>query len=223
VLVQDVIRRSSSIFELRLERGNIDFTPGDCMSVYFGDNGSYREYSIASGVNDPYLGFIIRNMEHSQTTDYLRRLRTGDRLKVSQPYGWFRPGKRHGKNPFVFIATGTGIAPFLSYLRSDPQNPPVQFLYGVRRFEDAIGYDYFSKRCPTTLAVTGEIIGNTHHGRITDLLSQLPLTPKTHYYLCGLDVMIEDVSNWLDARGVEPTNIHREIFFYSKRVDKSQS
>lgn len=40
--------------------------------------------------------------------------------------------------------------------------------------------------------------------------------PKLHYYLCGLDAMIDEVSDWLEQQQVDYANIHREVFFYAE-------
>ncbi len=215
--VKNVIWLSPEIFELRLDRDNIAFLPGDCASIYGPDQKKSRPYSIASGRQDPTLNFVIRNMDEGTITHYLAELNPGDQVKISEPYGWFRPGQNNGSHPFIFVATGTGISPFLSYTRSYPEHPPQKILYGVRKFEDAVGYDYLQSICPIELSVSQEKKKNFHYGRVTDLVPHLPVTPETHFYLCGLDVMIEEVSEWLIAKGVRQANIHREVFFYASK------
>jgi len=39
-----------------------------------------------------------------------------------------------------------------------------------------------------------------------------------HFYLCGLDAMIDEVSDWLEEYGVDFTNIHREVFFFNNET-----
>ncbi|NQV32352.1 MAG: hypothetical protein HQ515_06635, partial [Phycisphaeraceae bacterium] len=113
----------------------------------------------------------------------------------------------------VFVATGTGIAPFLSYLRSDPAQAPSQCLYGVRQLKDAVGLDCLQDHCPVDLAVSRQVVPGTCHGRVSDLLESLTVEPRSHFYLCGLDAMINTVGDWLETRGVDPFSIHREVFF----------
>jgi ferredoxin-NADP reductase len=48
---------------------------------------------------------------------------------------------------------------------------------------------------------------------VTDLLYDVPHRGDTHYYLCGLDTMIDEVTAWLETKGVPITRIHRECFF----------
>jgi ferredoxin-NADP reductase len=86
-------------------------------------------------------------------------------------------------------------------------------LYGVRRRQDAVDLDWLSAHCDLRLAVSREEGPPHHHGRVTDLLEALPLNPRVHYYLCGLDAMIDEVSDWLEVRNVDFAHIHRECFF----------
>lgn len=203
---------NQDLFELVLERKDLVFTPGDCTAVYT-DNGKSRPYSIASGSNENELRFVIRKMSDGEVSPWLMARHPGDSIRVTPPFGWFRPGQDIGEAPFVFMATGTGIAPFLSY-RQTFEKPPLQCLYGVRHESDAIGFSKLQNWCPTFLAVSREQTPKHHHGRVTDLLDTLPLSPGTHYYCCGLESMINEVGKWLQQNGVPLTNIHREVFFH---------
>ena len=115
--------------------------------------------------------------------------------------------------PFVFVATGTGIAPFLAY-RNTFEKPPVVCLYGVRRKADAIGFSHLNAWCPTHLAISRESTTDHHPGRVTDLLDLLPLNNTVHYYCCGLESMVTDVTDWLQQKGIGLMQIHREVFFH---------
>jgi ferredoxin--NADP+ reductase len=202
----------TDLFELILERNGLEFIPGDCAAIYTEDDKS-RPYSISSGSHDDTLRFIIRKMEGGEVSPWLMNQKPGDLIRITPPFGWFRPGQDIGDAPFVFIATGTGIAPFLSHQKTFDK-PPLQCLYGVRREADAFGYDALTRGYPTQLAVSREDNQTHHHGRVTDLLDQLPLGPETHYYCCGLESMINEVGEWLEKQGVNLTHIHREVFFH---------
>lgn len=211
--VIDVIWRTAGIYELVLERNGMSFVPGDCVALFAEDGQASRPYSFASGANDSALRFLIRVMEGGEVSPYLGSLNRGDRVKISPPFGWFRPGQTGPGAPSVFIATGTGIAPFLSYLRTWPENPPQCCLYGVRVRDDAVDVDWIREQCTLELAVSREAAPDAYHGRVTDLLDDLPLATEIHYYLCGLDAMIDEVTDWLEAREIPIAHIHRECFF----------
>jgi ferredoxin-NADP reductase len=155
-------------------------------------------------------------MAGGDVSPYLSGRQPGDSVRVSPPFGWFRPGEHAAERPFVFVATGTGIAPFLSYFRSRPgKSRRGTCLYGVRHFEDAVDTGWLARQCDFRLAVSREEKRGAHHGRVTDLLRNLPGKTDTDYYLCGLDAMIDDTTALLEARGVPLVRIHRECFFNS--------
>jgi len=204
---------SRDVFELVLERDGVEFEPGDCFAIS-NPGGASRPYSAASGSGEPHLRFIIRRMPGGAVSGWLAGRAPGDEVELSEPFGWFRPGNGgEPGDPSVLIATGTGIAPFLSALRSFPDLKPEACLYGVRSLADAAGLDYLRERAPVRLCVSREAAPPHHHGRVTDLLGEIPCSEPANYYLCGLDAMIDEVSRWLQGRGVHFTRIHREVFF----------
>ncbi len=146
--VSEVNFLSEDIFELVLERDRVEFQPGDCLAISNSD-GVSRPYSVSSGSREPHLQFVIRRMPGGAVSEWLAVRAPGDEIEISEPFGWFRPG-RSGEpgSPSVLVATGTGIAPFLSVLRSCPDLEPALCLYGVRCLADAVGLDYLRERCP---------------------------------------------------------------------------
>lgn len=213
VQVLDIQWYNESVFELSLDRLGVAFTPGDCLALFAGDGKTSRPYSLASGVEEDRLRFVIRRMPAGTVSGWLSERRPGDRVSVSPPFGWFRPGGAADEKPFVFVATGTGISPFLSWLRSRPETPPASCLYGARTLDDAVEWAWIQEHCPLRLALSREEIPGHETGRVTDLLEDMPWSPDHEYYLCGLDAMIDDVTRFLEAKGTAMTRIHRECFF----------
>lgn len=211
--VVEVRWHTASVFELTVERNDVSFTPGDCVAFFGPDAQGSRPYSIASGTSEPCLRFLIRCMPGGEVSPYLGSRKPGDLVKWSPPFGWFRPGLAGEGAPSVFIATGTGIAPFLAYLKSPDSKPPLACLYGVRLREDAVAANELRERVPLQLTVSREDASDAMRGRVTDCLDTLPLREHIHYYLCGLDAMIDEITVWLEQRGIPITHIHRECFF----------
>ncbi|MBN2162185.1 MAG: hypothetical protein JXR25_06285 [Pontiellaceae bacterium] len=203
---------SDDLFELSVERNGLEFLPGDCVALYT-DEAKSRPYSIASGTNEEDLRFVIRSMKDGEVSPWLMNRKPGDEIRISPPFGWFRPGQDIGDAPFVFMATGTGVAPFLSYLNTF-EKVPTKVLYGVRTRNDAIGFDRFNRRGSSILAVSREPSKDHFQGRITGLLDSLSLDGTTHYYCCGLESMVNEVSAWLQGKGIGLPQIHREVFFH---------
>ena len=211
--VEDLRWYSDGVFELSLERGDVRFAPGDCLALFTEGGRHSRPYSIASGSSETRLRFVIRRMPGGVVSGWLSRRVPGDRVEVSRPFGWFRPGADDPAAPFVFVATGTGISPCLAWLRSRPDHVPDLCLYGVRTLADAAEWQWIQDRCPLRLALSRETAAGHHRGRVTGLLAEVPWSPRHHYYLCGLDAMIDDASRYLEGRGTPITHIHRECFF----------
>ena len=205
---------TEELFELQLERKDIGFEPGNCLAL-FNDAAESRPYSISSGVTEKVLRFLIRIVPQGEVSNWLAKRQPGDEVQVSEPFGWFRPGQAKPEQGSVFIATGTGIAPFLSTLRSEPERKPLACLYGVSYMKEAFALEELRSMPNFHLAVSRETTGNNFHGRVTGLLAQLPLGPQIHFYLCGLDAMIDEVSDWLGQHNIDYTQIHREVFFYA--------
>ncbi len=130
-IVKDVRIINRDLFELVVERNGLKFTPGDCTAIYT-DAGKSRPYSISSGSKESNLRFIIRRMEGGEVSPWLMNRSLGDLIRITPPFGWFHPGQEIGEAPFVFIATGTGIAPFLSYMHT-LSPPPARGVEGGRR------------------------------------------------------------------------------------------
>ena len=210
--VKEVRIVNGDLFELVVAKNGLEFAPGDCVAIYTDDDKS-RPYSIASGSSEKDLCFVLRKMDGGEVSPWLMARRSGDLVRISPPFGWFRPGQDSDGAPFVFLATGTGIAPFLSYIRTFGHRP-AYCLYGVRREADAIGYEELRMQCPARLAVSREQADGHHQGRITDMLDLLPLDAVTHYYCCGLESMVNEVSAWLQENGIGLAHIHREVFFH---------
>lgn len=199
--VRSVEEVGRGIFAVRLDPLSMPWTPGDCVAVYAPEGGESRPYSLSSGVEDPETELLVRRIPGGRISDGLTRMQAGDRIDVSPPFGWFRPAEP-AEAPKIYFATGTGIAPFLSAIRSGADMPE-RVYWGVRDRADLFAAEAFDR---LETRVSGE-------GRITDLLSGVPVEPGIHYYACGLDRMIEEVSAHLKTRGVEETRIHRECFF----------
>lgn len=211
--VVDVRFFTADIFEISLEKGGYRFASGEC-AVLFNSTGDSRPYSISSHPDEPVLRFLIRRIPGGAVSGWLAERRPGDRVSVTEPFGSFRPTV--GQGPAVFVATGVGIAPFLSAMRSprEQEMKPLCF-YGVRTLSDAVEMPLLQKRCNLNLAISREQREGFFHGRVTELLRQIPLPEGAGFFLCGYDAMIDDVFDWLRFHGVPADQIYTEVFFSS--------
>lgn len=196
---------------LRLERKNIQLFAGQHISLGFGQDGATREYSVYSGENDPFIEVLIKEVEDGLVSKQLKVCEIGDHVRFDGPVGYFRIVKDKIKNQkFLFIASGTGIAPFHSFIKSYPELD-YQILHGVRyAYEAYERYDYESNRYQ--LCATRDDKGN-YFGRVTEYLKDFPMDNTMQVYLCGNCDMIHDAYDILLEQGFSADNLHSEVYF----------
>jgi len=118
---------SSTAFEIELTKPRLfDFIPGQRIAV--SHRGKERDYSLISAPADKSLGLCVKRVEEGVVSPFLAEAEAGTPLYFTGPHGYFtfKPSQRHP----VFVATGTGIAPFLSMARSGVKG--FTLLHGVR-------------------------------------------------------------------------------------------
>jgi ferredoxin-NADP reductase len=179
------------------------------IAINIGDNP--RMYSLSGGMEAEDGEFIFDIRPEGTLTPRLNELRPGDKLLVSEPFGEFTGSKK----PAWWIATGTGIAPFASMLRSGfGQHKKLvhggrysDSFYFEKEFKASLGDNYI--RCCSK--ETGE---GLFSGRVTDWLTQQKNIPiDITYYLCGKADMIVEVRDFLISKHVPFEKIQSEIFF----------
>ena len=205
-------RLSSTGYELILERNGMNFKPGQLINLHGRDHLEDRSYSVCSGMHDPHLTVLFRLIPTGVLTPQLVRLKPGDTITVSGPYGEFLIRDR--KRPLMFFATGTGIAPCRCYLRSH-SDLNMTLIHGVRLGEDLFYRDEFS-RIAYQPCLTGEAGAwpGAFAGRVTDFARTLTLDPDAHYYLCGANEMIYEMQEWLEACKIDRAHIFTEAYYY---------
>ena len=209
--VIEVRNLSTSTYVLKLERNGVLFQPGQCVNLGLKGSGVNREYSTYSGIDDPYLEFIIKEVPKGLVSPALRRLTPGSEVELHGPYGSFviKP-KDIETGSFVLIGTGTGIAPFHSFVRSFP-NLEYQIINGIRGTGERYDcQDYDSSRL--TYCVSREQ-WKGFNGRVTACLKQTTIIKKNYFYLCGNPAMIRDVYDLLRNKGISGDQIFTEAFF----------
>ncbi|MBU2648536.1 oxidoreductase [bacterium] len=197
-------------YRLRLTRNDFKFTAGQCVNLGRPESGVNREYSIYSGANDDYLEFLIREVEDGIVSTDLKKLKPGDLVDIDGPYGEFTLVNPDADNKYLFIASGTGIAPFHSFVKTYP-DLDYTILHGIRQLDEAYDADTY-KTGRYISCVSRETSGN-FHGRVTEYLKQNRVFPDTICYLCGNRGMISEAYDILRAYGVSGDNLNTEVFF----------
>jgi NAD(P)H-flavin reductase len=189
---------SDKSFELILKTPAVfEFEPGQRIRLSIGEH--ERDYSIVSSPQESELALCIRMVAGGKLSVLLSVADIGTLLSVNGPHGYFtyKPSQR----PTVFVATGTGIAPFCSMARSGITG--FTLLHGVSLPDDMYYASQFrqsAQKYIPCLTGTNKLPPNTFKGGVTEYLDQ-HLTPGTYdFYLCGRSEMIRDVTLLIDER-----------------------
>jgi ferredoxin/flavodoxin---NADP+ reductase len=207
-----------------------------------------RAYSIVSPNHDEHLEFLSIKVPDGPLTSRLQHIQVGDKVIVGRkPTGtlvidYLLPGRR-----LYMLATGTGLAPFMSIIR-DPatyeQFEQVVLVHGVRQVNELAYHNYITKELaaheflgemvagqllyyPT---VTREAYANM--GRLTDLLDKGKLTAdmnlpalnpaEDRVMICGSSGMLKDLKQMLETRGFSEGNTSKPGDFVIERAFAEQ-
>ena len=201
---------TESTFVIRLDRNELQFQTGQF--ILLGFNGiDRREYSVYSGEKDDFIEVLVREVEGGKVSAKLKRLKPGDTVQVDGPFGFFKfSPDMYAVKKFLFVATGTGISPFHSFVRTHAEMD-YQLVHGVRFAEEAYDHqDFVADRI--TLCTSGETKGD-YYGRVTAYLAELDIEKDTNCFLCGNSEMIYEVFDILTGKGIPVSNIFSEVYF----------
>lgn len=202
---------TDSAFVVRLERNGLSFQTGQFVMLSPGNTREQREYSVYSGEGDDYLEVLVREIDKGTISKLLKQVKPGETVDVDGSFGFFKfHPKMFPSEKFLFVASGTGISPFHSFVRTFPELD-YHLVHGVRFAEEAYEHYDFEKQ-KITLCTTGDSKGD-FAGRVTDYLASQKLNPETNCFLCGNSEMITEMFDILTAKGVPVSNIYSEVYF----------
>lgn len=231
----DIRRRTDKLLSVRTTRsGSFRFQPGQFARIGIasgsGSGGTvWRPYSMVSAHYDEYLEFFSIIVPNGAFSTQLADASIGDTIYVEkQPYGYLTTSRFVGGDDLWMLATGTGIAPFLSILR-DPevwtQYQNIILAYSVRNQSDLAYQEeisHITQEEPFAIyghklrfvpIVTREAVPGLLGRRLTDLLRSgelensisLPIdADRARILICGNPQMLDDVRDVLTARGFRP-------------------
>jgi len=201
----------------------IVFTPGQFVSFEIERETSRfpatRAYSIASMPTRPHaIELVVNRVPGGAGSEYLCGLREGDRTSFKGPVGTFVLG--NSSRDLLFVATGTGIAPFrsmlwtLAHASSDRR---ISLFWGLRNERDLYYQDELLRlraQLPqfsfvTTLsAPTSGWCGAV--GRVSPLVeTHVASVANLEVFLCGNGGMIQDVRDIVRRKGLCPIRVEQ--------------
>ncbi len=180
-----------------------------------------RAYSIASSPKEKAaLEFYITLVDEGALTPKLAAMNVGDRLWMDpQLDGHFTLDPIPPGRDLVLISTGTGLAPYISMLRTYNKTGrwrKLVILNGVRVARDLAYVDELNRACAEDPnihfipMVTREPNWGGRCGRVNSFFEGdeyqkvvgVPLDPATtHVLLCGNPDMIDSMQKFLEERG----------------------
>ena len=190
---------SEKTFELDLTRpAGIRHVPGQWIRLF--PKGEGRDYTLVNAPSDPNLTVCIRRIRQGGTSDFLAGASMGTPLRLEGPSGYF--AHRTSPRPAVFIATGTGVAPFVSMARAGVTG--FTLLHGTGSERELYYGDLFRTAaaryipCISAATLPAESSDPVFRGRVTDYLNTRLPEGVYDFYLCGTGEMIREATAIID-------------------------
>ncbi len=239
------------LFSFTTTRGqSLRFSNGHFTMIGLEEGGRklMRAYSIVSPNHEDHLEFLSIKVPGGPLTSKLQHLEPGDRIIVGRkPTGtllidYLLPGKR-----LYLLATGTGLAPFMSVVR-DPETyerfEQVILVHSVREVDELAYHDYLLEHLPRHEFLGDLVTGKLRYyptvtreefvnmGRITELMASGRLfedlgapaldAANDRVMLCGSPAMLRDLKRMLESRGFYEGNTTKPGDFVVERAFAEQ-
>jgi len=231
----------ADLFSLKISTSPLIFSSGQFVSVGLDIENKVlaRPYSLVNTPQETLLEIHFNSVKDGILSHRLAGLVAGDTVQISdRASGLLTLEEVPDVSHLWLFATGTGIGPFLSVLKtSEPWQrfEKIILCYSVKTLEKLAYRDDFAKlrlRYPEQFCfvpfITREEIPETIHSRITTSIENgelesravLKISPNSnHIMLCGNSKMVGDVTTLLEKRGLrrhtrrEPGHIATEKYY----------
>ncbi|HEV8054231.1 MAG: hypothetical protein H0X16_08230 [Chloroflexi bacterium] len=214
----------------------VAFEPGQYLTIGVESNGKLvqRPYSVASSARETTEGyeFYVRLVTGGLFTPLLWRLDVGHDMSMKGPKGKFVLEPDDDRT-HVFISSGTGIAPFISMMKTllaDGTPRPAVVLHGAS-YQHDLGYRElleewesdatYPVRYVPTVSRPGTSENEAWPGRVgrveaivADVFEEYALDPDNSIaYICGNPDMIATVDQLLLRRGYPAEQVKKELYW----------
>lgn len=224
VISKDLVAKDIYVVTFRLiDPPTISFHAGQNMMLMVAP-GVNRTMSIASPPTSSNELLMVHDVSPmGPGSKWTLGLKVGDNATIVAPTGGALMPLPTTKRK-VFIATGTGIAPFRAILLdafSNHSQIPMTLYWGLRYQEDVYWKNDFDLLAQNRDTFTWHLVlskppsdwqGLTGH--VTEHVMELEKDyANSEYYLCGNKAMIEEVRTKLLGKNVPKEQIKSELFF----------
>ena len=187
-----------------------DFIPGQLVALTLDPSVPARFYSISSGAAEPMAEILYDLVPEGLLTPRLARLAPGEKIFYSPPFGSFMDGE----NPACWVAAGTGIAPFVSMVRSGLVRDKI-LVHGSRSIAGLLERGLFTALLAERYfpCCSRESAPGVFQGRPTEWLTSHPLPAVPRYLLCGSSRLVVDARDSVIGKGAPFSSVIGEIYF----------
>lgn len=227
-VAQDVVHLT-----LELAEGDwLEFKPGQYVRLNVPGTDAWRAYSPSSTTQTlPRLEFFMRLIDQGAMSTWLsRECQVDDVVELEGPFGHFFL-REPCRNPHIFIAGGTGLAPVLAMLgtirRQGGVKPPLLVSFGCRSEASLFGiselelFAQWLPRLSVRTSVEDRASATLNFGTALSALNANDFAhPESVVYVCGPPAMVEAVRTRLDGWGVDPSRVYCEFFSPSNTSDE---
>lgn len=183
-----------------------------------------RAYSIASAPSEQDLLFVIKLVPNGRASRWIEKsLDVGTAVRMQGAFGNFKLDPSQEKQ-YLFIATGTGVAPMRSQihwaLKEQADTRQMHLLFGVLKQDDLFWINEWRKledEHPNFHAHVSCLSGGAdwhgESGSLQDRLPRLlPSLPSPSIYICGAPVTVKVVKEQCLVLGVPKPDVHFESY-----------
>ncbi len=183
-----------------------------------------RPYSIASPPSlQGALEFCLNRVEGGFMSNYLCDLKGGETVPMEGPYGKFTIREPMEKG-VLFVATGTGIAPFRSQINDlfetrKAQDKEIWLVYGIRYETDILYKEEWEKLAAARpnfhyiQTISRPKTWTGEKGYVQEKIKKFIQDPQgLDVYICGLPAMVEDVQKTCAEIGFPKEKVHFEKY-----------
>ena len=204
---------SDNAFEIELTRPpELVFRPGQ--TICFVHESMQRYYSLLSTPDDPTLEICVYYVPRGSFSPVIAEAEIGTRFTITGPHGYFTFNR--SERPPVFVATGTGIAPFVSMGRSGISD--FILLHEVELAAELYYQDLCRKTasnyvaCLSAPSSADPLPPDTFQGNAAGFIKK-NLPPASYdFYLCGEREMTRQVTLLADEH-FPGSHVFKEVFF----------
>jgi len=215
-------RWTDALFSLRVAAPKLSYQAGQFVRIALDIGGERvaRPFSFVNPPDDQALEFYGVIVPEGPLSPRLAKLGVGDTLYVaSNPAGFLILSEIPDAQTLWLVATGTGIAPFLSILRTETpwrRFREVVLVHAARHARELVYREMISKlqrerglryvtfvsREATPGALAGRIPAAVRDGRLEGAAGVRLAPENSHVLLCGNPQMLKDTTAALAERGM---------------------